>query len=293
MSTLGPQWKDYTVRAFYLFITALLALSWYGYFYWFDSDLELIFLDVGQGDSFLVRTPDKVTMLVDGGKPGTALAKVRQALKPWEKVDVIMASHADSDHVGDLAAVAQQYNPLYFLVNKVADTNESYLKLLSLSGQGESERWDLQAGSRLRLGCCVMLDIVWPPTSAPEIQDDFDTNYYSTSFILRYGNFRLLAGGDIPTAVEELLVEQGSVPASLDVLKVNHHGSNTSTSLEFLRYITPHVSLIQTGKNSYGHPRPEVVANLQKTATKIYRNDQHGMVKYQTDGYHFKITTEK
>lgn len=287
-----PQpWKNLLINSGLIILLGLNVISWYGVNYFAASRLEIHFLDIGQGDAFLIKTPDKVTMLVDTGKPGTGVKKVNEALLPWERIDVFMASHPDADHIGDMPAIMSKWQPDFLLFNNLQTENGGGEKL----NEAEVERgnWQLLDGDKLRLGCCVVIDIIWPQVLSPKLDDTHDTNYFSLAFVLVYGDFRMFAGGDIPTEVEDKLIDQRKLVGPIDLLKVSHHGSNTSSGIDFLRKLRPTVSVIQTGENSYGHPRPEVLANLNQVGSRVLRNDQHGRIIYRTNGYDFNISTTK
>lgn len=273
-------WKSLLLNIGLLFLLGLNLISWYGFNYFGSSRLEVHFLDVGQGDSFLIKTPDKVTMLVDTGKPGTGAKKLKEALLPWERIDVVMGTHPDTDHIGDMTSIISKWHPDFLLFN---DDHQA-------SG---GKNWRLLNGDKLKLGCCVIIDIIWPEVLNPKLDETHDTNYYSLTFILVYGDFRMFAGGDIPTEVEDRLVEQGKAKGPIDLLKVSHHGSSTSSGINFLKALRPTVSVIQTGENSYGHPRQEVLANLNQIGSRVLRNDHHGRIIYKTNGYDFNISTTK
>ncbi len=282
-------------------LTSCLIIGWYGYFSWFDNYLEITFLDVGQGDAVLVKTPDGVRILIDSGKPGTGVEALKQELLPWEKIDIALVSHADADHMGSTVAVIQKYATRYLLLNNSAKQTQEVTELADYEGPPGFEKWQLYAGDSLKLGCCVYFHTLWPQQERPgnivqsetEPTDETDTNYHSITNLLTYGHFRMLSGGDIPSRVEEQLTKSYQLEA-IDLFKVSHHGSKTSSSKQFLQTIRPHVSVIQVGAgNTYGHPAPEVLESLASSGTLLYRSDIHGTISYRTDGFSYKLSTSK
>ncbi len=255
-----------------------------------DGRLHLWFLNVGQGDGVLVQTPSGRQLLIDGGEsPQALLSELGTAMPFWNRsLDLLLLTHPDGDHM-----LAQLDVPARFGVTQAiaAPTTLSH---------PDSERWlaamaeqgvDVQAQSAdgwIDLGDGVGLWLLWPHAEG-YVGPDAD-NENSLVAKLVYGDFSVLLTGDagVPSEVEWLAA---GAPLASTVLKVGHHGSDTSTSAEFLRAVAPSLAVIQVGaENRYGHPAPEVTERLADVTT--LRNDQHGRVHVWSDGRQMWVAAE-
>lgn len=278
-------------QLFNLLLFALLLVNFMGWGLVLErreQRLELTFLNVGQGDAILIETPDRVRMLVDAGKDDSGVVALAGKLRPWQGIDVLMLSHPDGDHVGNMAHILKRYDVDSALYEPVEHDNEAYGNFKTAVAELGVEVVDPAAGEIYRLGCCVKFEILWPQRQA----EGLEPNDTSIAFLLTYGEFELLSLGDLSTEYEIGIVKKRGI-GSVDLLKVSHHGSKTSTSAEFVAQVLPTTSVIQVGKgNSYGHPRPEVLAALANFDSAVYRNDVHGQVTYSTDGFSYQVTTQ-
>lgn len=251
--------------------------------------LEFTAIDVGQGDSLLVASPTGHAMLIDAGGPtGSASAADVPAFDVGEEVvspylwsrglrrlDVLVLTHAHSDHIGGMAAVLRNFRPRELWVSVDADT-PPFRNLLRLAQQevtvvrhlhgGEQQRWD---GTHI--------DVLNPlpdyRTHREPVNDD--------SLVLRiaYGSASVLAQGDAERPSEQVELSEHLTPVTL--LKVGHHGSNTSSTEDFLRAVRPRYAVISCGRgNHFGHPRWQVLERLQAADIHTARTDQMGAVQY-------------
>lgn len=281
-------------KAVLVLLVTINLFVWSGYRYFGDRNLQIVFLDVGQGDSFLITTPDKVTLLVDAGKEPTVLEKVKQVIFPTQSINYILATHPDADHIGGFGELLEDFNPEGAVINTQVEPEggptEEYIALTAQLASKKMQIIPAWAGYSYLLGCCVKIDVVWP---GADLKPDASTNDQSIAFYLSYGHFQLLAAGDLGTPYEEEVVKK-KPPGPTTILKVGHHGSKSSSSMEFLEKLKPAFSVIQVGQdNSYGHPTPEVLSSLSQIGTKILRNDQHGNIFFSTDGTTLNYFTEK
>jgi beta-lactamase superfamily II metal-dependent hydrolase len=277
-----------------LVLLSLNIFLWWSVTTYLDSRLEITFLDVGQGDSYLIETPDNLTMLVDAGKGDAVLQPLQENLRYGQEVDVVMLSHPDADHVGNLAYVVDNYAVKQVLTNDVTHKNQGYTNFLSAIEDPDIEVIKPIARSSYRFGCCVLMDFYWPQYEGSDSTDDkgeVDVNDLSLAYQLSYGEFDFFAAGDLSASVEERIVTDNDL-GSVDLLKVSHHGSETSTNKEFLWQLLPHTSVIQVGENTYGHPHQQVIDNLRSADTRIFRNDKHGDIVYMTDGSSYSLSTQ-
>jgi competence protein ComEC len=237
---------------------------------------ELIFLDVGQGDSALIRLPGRVEILVDGGGTpfgdydvgaGTVVPALRAL--GVDELELVIASHADADHIEGLAAVLEALPVQVLALGHPAWDKGVFQALMAVAERRGVPVWRLRRGETLRLGG-ASLDILNPPERPyPEVNDN------SVAFALRWGGrSRALFLGDLGAAVEAEL----AAPEA-EVLMVPHHGSTTSTSAALLAAVRPEVAVISVGRNRFGHPAPEVLARLRAAGVRIHTTLESGAVR--------------
>ena len=247
------------------------------------KDLIVHFIDVAQGDSILVQTPNGSTMLIDGG-PRTAGQKVVSYLKKAgiSSIDRIVATHAHEDHIGGLIDVLNNFTVKEVLDVGFPHTTQTYERFLTTIDQKDIKYSNPRAGDTIDLDPSVKISVLNPPGTLPA-----DLNNQSIVLRLTYGTISLLLTGDA-----ERPVEQGLSNAQAQILKAGHHGSSTSTTPEFLKAVNPEIAIISCGKdNSYGHPHQEVLDRLMKANIKIYRTDVSGNIIVKTNGQSYSVST--
>jgi competence protein ComEC len=249
--------------------------------------LEIVVLDVGQGDAIVIRTPKGRWILVDAGPAGLGQDAGAEVVLPFLKrrgvrrLDRVYFTHPDLDHTGGGVSVLGAMD-----VGLVSDPGlpagkRSYLELLE-TAQGRGVPWERAVPGTTWSVDGVTLRVLAP--LRPELTggtggNDTDANAASVVLALDYGRFRMLLPGDAPDDVEEALLRLG-VLGDVDVLKVGHHGSTTSTSWALLERIRPELALISVGRrNRYGHPAPSVLARLDRIGARIERTDQSGTLR--------------
>lgn len=253
-----------------------------------NTELELLFIDVGQGDSALIVFPTGETMLIDAGTTGQ-VSKVFKALnaRNIEKIDYVVASHAHEDHIDGLIDVLEAYK-----VGKVLDTGRGAkgsiydifileVKKRNIPIETVRENFVIDVGS-------VHLNILSP---ANPISNDIDDT--SIVISLEYGAFSALFTGDIGTNIEyELLKKEKIKPVT--VLKVAHHGSISSSSEAFLNKAVPQYAVVSVGNdNGYGHPSAFVLMRYSVIGAIVLRTDFNGNIGFKTNGYTTSATVEK
>ena len=251
-----------------------------------DSTFEVHYLDVGQGDCSLVLC-DGHAMLIDGGESSES-SKVYAYLKQHgiSHLDYMVATHAHSDHIGGLSG-ALNYATVDTAFCPVTDydskTFDSMVKYLDTQGIGITVP---SAGDEFMLGS-AHVQILGPQKNYDDPND--------TSIVMKvtYGETSFLFTGDAERTAEADILDAG-YDLSSTVLKVGHHGSDTSTSYPFLREIMPEYAVIQVGKdNSYGHPTEDTLSRLRDAEVKVYRNDLQGDIVCSSDGKTVSFTTTK
>lgn len=244
-----------------------------------SGDLVVHFLDVGQGDSILIEFRDK-TMLIDASERGMADRIIAYlGDQNVERLDVVVATHAHSDHIGGLRDVISAYPVGEFVDAAQPHSTATYENLLALI---EEEGIPYTAAER---GQTIALDpdleiLILNPAAEPI----GDINQDSVVLKVTYNEISYLFVGDAEKPAEESMMEAG-LDLDADVLKVGHHASRYGSSAEFLSAVSPAISVIQVGAdNSYGHPHEEAVERIEATGSRIYRTDLDGTVVVATDG---------
>jgi competence protein ComEC len=296
---IRASWR-WRAPALALFLSGLTILLWHPFAPLVPAgQLELSAIDVGQGDSLLLATPEGRLVVVDGGgipsfgrrkaklDPGEDIVSTYLWSRSIRRVDVIAATHAHEDHTGGLAALMRNFQPRELWVPRPA-TAEGWRSLKELAAglgiaireryAGEEFEW---GGSRWR--------ILSPPRD--HVPTPRSGNDDSLVFQVFHGRQSFLLTGDAERAMEWRMVDEGRLSRA-GVLKVAHHGSRTSTTAEFLEQVRPAFAVISNGfQNSYRFPHPDVLERLEKAGTRILRTDLDGLVQFRTDGYRIEIRT--
>ena len=271
-----------------MLLTALTAASMP------DGQLHLIALDVGQGDAILIVSPSGSTMLIDGGPdPDLLLRRLGERLPWWHRrIDILILTHPHEDHVAGLVAALERYE-----VGLVLDTgrdyeNPTYPRFLALARSEPGGRLVVaRSGERLRLDAKTNLTVLYPSADdAAGPLPEGDINNASVVGMLRFGGFTALLTGDAEMPVETLLAQRGLL-TRVDVLKVGHHGSHSSSGPALLDATRPGAALISAGiDNDYGHPHQVTLDHLhQVPGLRLHRTDLEGSLEVITDGVRYQV----
>lgn len=309
----------YTIKNLLAYIIILIIiLSGLIYFYKTETErkyLTVVFLDVGQGDAIFIETPSGNQVLIDGGPGSTVVHRISRYLPFYDrKIDLVLASHFDSDHVSGFLEIFKKYKILNFVTNHGAQTNSiGYLgqEIMRLVNIEKSNQFYLWAGDEIILDSKhdIKIEILWPPENMTDALvkkiDDIDRNDRSVVTRLSYGSTSFLFTGDIGINQEKILTANlfaniNNEPTSYkklsaNVLKAGHHGSKNSSSVEFLTAVSPEYFIISAGiDNRFGHPAPQVidqVVNLSNNLLKkrgtgiiIKNTAEIGDIFFQSDG---------
>lgn len=246
--------------------------------------LKVSFLDVGQADSILINANNKY-MLIDAGnnEDGEKLVMYLKSLG-IEKFDYVVGTHAHEDHIGGMDNIIDSFDIGTFYMPDVITTTKTFEDVLD-SLEKKNLNFDTpQIGSTFDLGKAKIETIYVG-------KDSKNLNNSSIILKLTYGNVSFLFTGDIENDVEKTLLNKD---IESDVLKVAHHGSNTSSSNAFLKKVNPKYAIISVGTgNSYGHPKSVILDGLEKLGTKIYRTDELGTIIVTTDGEKIEVSNVK
>jgi len=256
------------------------------------GDVVVTMLDVGQADAILVRTPANKTILIDAGDRGanTVEKLVRLGV---DHLDLVVATHAHADHIGDMLKVVQALPPKVYVDSGVPHTTQVYSGLMAaIEGNKAISYRSARPGMTFNLDDGAKLEILWPDPAGLLQGTRSDINSNSVVTRLTHGNDCFLFAGDAEAPTEKLLV--GKKVGQCDVLKVAHHGSRHSSTAAFLAMLKPSIALISTGAgNRYNHPGGETLLRLEQAKATVYRTDLHGQITLVSTGKGITVTTER
>ena len=262
-----------------------------------DENMHVYFLDVGQGDATLIVKGD-IDILIDGGPSPQAIdQELGKRLPFWDRtIELLVMTHPHADHLAGLVEVLSRYKVDQVLYPALASTDpgeydeplfEEWLRLIS----EKNIKSDLaHSNQELTVGG-IVLDVLSPPlVPLKGTQSDIDNS--SVVLRARNGDISFLITGDLMQEGEQELGYQRLLPQST-VLKVAHHGSDTSSTEEFLNTVMPQIVVISSGQNDYGLPTPEIVARLTARvgASNLYRTEASGTIEFFTDGKKLWVKT--
>lgn len=241
------------------------------------QQVEVTFLDVGQGDAVLVVTPERRTMLVDAGRNGAAVVQYLRALG-IDTLDLLVASHNHDDHIGGFPDVLAEIPIRNYMDNGVPTTRTYRLYEQFILPGGARY---LQAESRTITLGSVQVRVLPPPDRRLRLGQS-EQNNRSVGLLVQYGQWRALLTGDAQEEELGYWLQVDSVPP-VTVLKVDHHGSRNGTTPEWVARTQPRVAVISVGHNSYGHPSPAVIAAWCAAGAFVFRTDQNGSTVIRAD----------
>ncbi len=278
----------------WLYIIPILIISFQYIDNVYSAKGEITFIDVGQGDSILIQLPyNKGTYLIDtGGTVTFPMEEWQKRKDPFEvgaktvvpflkskgisTIDKLILTHGDLDHIGGSTAVIEQLNVKEIMYPNV--TEESSIekeRLLSLAKQKKIPIHFIQAGKKWTTGKDAFLVL------APFETEDLTKNNGSIVIYAKVANRTWLFTGDLEKEGEEALMLNYPLLKDIDILKVGHHGSKTSSTSEFIEQLKPKIAIISVGENnSYNHPSQEVLSTLKESKVKVFRTDENGGISF-------------
>lgn len=264
-----------------------------------DDRLRIHFIDVGQGDAAFIETPGGVQALIDGGAHPLAITRFLSDKMGFNdtRIDLVVATHPHSDHIGGLTPVLARYEVAHVLERRVQYDSAAYLEWrCAVDAEAAEGAVVIEAmpGQALLLGDGIRLEVLGPP---PALLAGTASDADNASVVLRlaYGDVSALFTGDMRGEAERALLASGAVVDS-DVLKVAHHGSATGTTRAFLRAVSPAAAVISVGAdNRFGHPAPEVAQRLREyvSADMLLLTSERGDIEFVTDGKRLEVRTER
>ena len=243
------------------------------------KELKINFIDVGQGDSCLITTPQNKKVIVDsGGSESYDVGK--NVLLPYlldkriTKIDYIMISHFDTDHCKGFEYVLENIKVKNVIISKQSETSENFKQIMKIIRKKRINLIIVQKETKIKIDNFTTVDILSPQSE--NIADNMNDNSIVAKF--EAYNFSILFTGDASEKIEKELIKE-KINLKSDILKVSHHGSKTGTSEEFLKSVKPKIALIGVGENNkFGHPTEDVIKRLTENKVKIYRTDRNGEI---------------
>jgi competence protein ComEC len=283
MKTIRKNFKIY-------FLFFLIILNLFIFYFLFQLNHQVLvvsFLDVGQGDAIFIDMPNGRQMLIDGGPNNSVLRELGKVMPFYDRsIDVVLATHADQDHIGGLVEVLKRFEVDLFIRTNATSTSAVYQELAELIKTKNIKEEIIISPTDLFFGSGVDFNIIFPnqDTAGWEVNDS------SIVSKLTYGDNSFLFTGDAPKLIENYLVEKYGSFLDSDVLKIGHHGSKTSSSELFVGTVSPLYSVISAGaNNSYGHPNAEVLDILKNFSENILATLGQGLVSIVSDGQNLNV----
>ena len=266
------------------------------------NKLEVVFFDVGQGNSVFIQTPNKIQVLIDGGPDSLLILEhLGQKMPFWDRqIDIIISTHSSADHLTGLIETLRRFEIdkiIWTGMDNNSLTHHQFIEEIKKAEKKEVEIIVTQFGQKFYLEPEIYLKILNPLIKMERLNP---ANHNNNSIVARlnFNETSFLFTSDIEKEREILLVQKQQYLEqnflSADILKIPHHGSKTSSSVEFLQAVNPSTTIIQSGKdNKFGHPHQEVIDRLKEKEINIFRTDLQGTIKIISDGEKYEVITER
>ena len=248
--------------------------------------LKVHYLDVGQGDSIFVELPNNETMLIDAAESYQS-ENIINYLKNlnYQKIDYVIGTHPHTDHIGGLKDIINTFEIGKIYMPKVVSTTKTYESLLMAIKDKNLKINTAKAGTSIIDTDALKINILAPNNSIYT-----ELNNYSVVTKITYGTTKFLFMGDAEKLSENEIKEN----VTADVIKIGHHGSNTSSSIDFIKKVNAKYGIISVGlNNKYNLPKEETITNWENYGTKIYLTSTNGTIRASSDGTNIKIESEK
>ena len=259
-----------------------------------QGQLKINFIDVGQGDSTFIVTPENKTILIDGGGTTSNEFDVGKSIllpyvldRGYNKIDYIFISHFDQDHCAGLLYLMEEIKVKNIIIGKQYQACDNYKKFIQIINNKNINVKVVEAGDRIEIEKEVYFDIIWPCSDIVISENAINNNSLVCKLVFK--KFSMLYTGDIEEIAEKAIISKykktGTNMLKSNILKVAHHGSKTSSTQEFLKLVKPQYALIGVGKdNKFGHPSDITIENLKLNSIKIFRTDEMGEISIKSNG---------
>lgn len=259
-----------------------------------QGQLKINFIDVGQGDSTFIVTPENKTILIDGGGTTSNEFDVGKSIllpyvldRGYNKIDYIFISHFDQDHCAGLLYLMEEIKVKNVIIGKQYQACDNYKKFIQIINNKNINVKVVEAGDRIEIEKEVYFDIIWPCSDIVISENAINNNSLVCKIVFK--KFSMLYTGDIEEIAEKAIISKykktGNNMLKSNILKVAHHGSKTSSTQEFLKLVKPQYALIGVGKdNKFGHPSDITIENLKLNSIKIFRTDEMGEISIKSNG---------
>ena len=272
-------------RLHFVLLLLLCAVVFIFYISWNDSQRGFTFamLDVGQGDALFIESPTGTQILFDVGPHGKVLSELSHVMPFYDKsIDAVFITNPDADHIGGFLDVLKNYSVGKVFEPGTVNDSKTYQNLKTEIKNKNIPDILAKKGMKLDLGGGAIIEILFPDRDV----SNWERNDGSIVARLTYGETSFMLMGDATKKTEKIILSENS-PEDLQsvFLKTGHHGSHTSSSLEFVKAVSPKYSLISVGAgNKYGHPHKETLEILSSIGSEILRTDEKGTIIIKSDG---------
>ncbi|MHB1316654.1 MAG: ComEC/Rec2 family competence protein [Minisyncoccota bacterium] len=285
-------WFKEKIHPYWRLVVVMMLLFFVVFVFYFafrteNKFLKVAFLDIGQGDAIFIESPTGNQIIFDGG-PGDALvSQVSKQMSFFDRtIDMIVVTNPDKDHFEGFIPLLSRYRVEAMLDPGVkADENSIYRELNRILEMKSIPVILARTGQKILLGDGAYIEIIFPD------RDVEDVSHNDGSLVARlvYGETSVLLTGDTTKNIEKYLLSKYPEFLDADILKVAHHGSDTSTGEEFLKAVSPDVAVISAGRgNSYGHPKKETLDTLAKNKVETLVTMDEGTIVFESDGKTWK-----
>ena len=266
--------------------------------------LRVTYIDVGQAECSLIQFPNGKNMLIDGGRLMDDFDAGSSIVAPylWDigvtKIDYVIGSHPDSDHVGGLLFILNEMPVRNYFDNGQESIDLIHVKLCEIAKEKNISYMALHSGDKIEIDNKVRVEILHPTREISNLKSQISNlkerghdNNFSIVMKITYGNFSVLFTGDIEKEAEEFMIGQGADLKSI-ILKAPHHGSSSSSTEEFIKAVNPEVAVFSVGYNNpFRHPNKKVLSRYKEARIKIYRTDMDGLIEIESDGKNYTVKT--
>lgn len=264
------------------FLILLNISIWSSLFSVNNKKLEITFIDVGQGDSILIKTPNNHYGIIDGGPNNDLVNKIEDLLPPNQRyIDFILVTHPDKDHINGFIELIESYSIGTIFINKYNKDSSTLGELENLIKKYNIQNFSLNESTDFEIDS-VSFDIIWPSVDM-EVYNFYDFNETSVSAHIKFNGFDFVTMGDLSSNFESQAISkiQPSLLQDVELFKASHHGSRFSGNLELFNLLTPEYTVFSSGiNNTYGHPSSEVISNATQVNSEIIRTDIDGNIKF-------------